>query len=120
MSSTIRILRICQHCQSEFTARTTVTQYCNDTCAKRAYKARKRGDKIEKSDAETTKIKSFPIEQIKAKEFLSVRDICVLLGASRPTVYRLINSGKLTAFKISTKKTIIKRTDIDKLFQPSI
>ena len=117
MSSNIRLNRICQHCNKEFTAKTTVTKYCGQICTKRAYKARIRTQKINKSEIETTTIKAFPIEKIKAKEFLSVSDTCTLLGASRPTVYRLINSGKLIAFRISTKKTIIKRTDLDKLFQ---
>ncbi len=28
MSSNIKLQRICQHCGNEFTAKTTVTQYC--------------------------------------------------------------------------------------------
>ena len=120
MSSNIRITRICQHCKKEFIARTTNTRFCGHNCSRRAYKVKKREAKIEQSQIETGIIRSLPLEQIKAKEFLSVRDLCILLGASRPTVYRLINSGRLMALKLSTKKTIIKRTDIDKLFQVSI
>ena len=48
MSSNIAIQRICQHCGKEFTARTTVTQYCSDDCAKRAYKARIKAAKFGK------------------------------------------------------------------------
>ena len=50
MSSNIRVQRICQFCGKEFTARTTVTKYCSDVCAKRAYKARKRTEKVEISN----------------------------------------------------------------------
>ena len=47
MSSNIRLQKTCQHCGNRFTAKTTVTQFCSDTCAKRAYKQRKRDAKIE-------------------------------------------------------------------------
>ena len=62
MSSNIEVLKICQHCEMEFTARTTVTKYCGDACAKRAYKARKRVEKVEQSNKETVQIKKQPIK----------------------------------------------------------
>ena len=47
MSSNIRVPKICQHCGTEFIAKTTVTKFCTDNCAKRAYKVRKRNEKID-------------------------------------------------------------------------
>lgn len=117
MSSNIKVQRICQHCGIEFTARTTVTKHCSDNCAKRAYKARKRAEKVESSDRETFIIKTRPMEELKAKEFLSVRDVSNLIGCSRQTVYNLINSGQLKATNILKKKTIIRRSDIDILIK---
>ena len=73
MSSKIKIQRVCQYCEQEFTAKTTVTKYCSHKCNQRAYKAKKRAEKVEKSNTETTRIKSQPIEQLKAKEFLTVK-----------------------------------------------
>ena len=116
MSSNIRIQRICQHCGGEFTARTTVTRYCSDDCAKRAYKARKRAENVDKSNRETFQYKTKPIEDIKAKEYLSVREASILLGCSKQTVYTLINTGRLKAKNILRKKTIIRRSEIDQLF----
>ncbi|MEQ1586545.1 MAG: helix-turn-helix domain-containing protein [Cyclobacteriaceae bacterium] len=116
MSSKIRIKRICQHCGNEFEARTTVTKFCGDTCAKRAYKVRLREGKISSSNAETLKIASRPIEDIRAKEFLTVRDVATLLNSSRQTVYTLINTGCIKAVNIAQRKTMIKRSEIDKLF----
>jgi len=115
MSSNIKVQRICQHCGCEFTARTTVTRYCSDNCAKRAYKVRKRAEKVIYSNRETYNIKTKPIEEIKAKEFLSVREASKLIGCSRQTIYTLINTGQLKAKNILTKKTIIRRTEIDRL-----
>ena len=116
MSSKIRVKRICQHCGNEFEARTTVTKYCGDNCAKRAYKVRLREGKIESSNAETLKIVNKPVDDIKAKEFLTVRDVATLLNSSRQTVYTLINTGSIKAVNIAQRKTIIKRSEIDKLF----
>lgn len=116
MSSNIRLKRICQHCGIEFEAKTTVTQYCSDVCAKRAYKARQRGKQIEVSNIETRRIVMKPIEEIKAKEFLTVRDVAKLLNCSRQTIYNLINSGKLKATNLLKKKTLVRRVDIDRLF----
>lgn len=119
MSSNIKIQRICQHCGNEFTARTTVTQYCSDTCSKRAYKARLKAGKVDVSNKETQRIKSQPIEELKAKEFLSVTQVSKLIGCSRQNVYKLINAGKLRATNILEKKTIVKRSALDELFKES-
>jgi len=112
MSSNIQVQRICQHCNKEFTARTTVTKFCSTDCAKKAYKVRIRKEKIEVSNQETKKIISKPIEEIKAKEFLSVSDVAKLIGCSRQAVYNMINSKRLYAVNLMEKKTIINRNDL--------
>jgi predicted DNA-binding transcriptional regulator AlpA len=116
MSSNIKVQRICQYCGSEFTARTTVTMYCSDRCSKAAYKARIRDKKVQRSNTETKQIKTKPIEELKAKEFLSVTDVSKLIGCSRQNVYKLINTGKLKATNILERKTIIRRCDLDSIF----
>ncbi len=117
MSSNIQVQRICQHCGTEFTARTTVTKYCSHRCGSLANKAKKRAEKVQKSNTETKQIKTKPIEELKAKEFLTVSDVSKLIGCSRQNVYKLINTGKLKATNILEKKTIVRRCDLDKLFK---
>lgn len=117
MSSNIKVQRICQHCGAEFTARTTVTKYCSHRCGSAAIKALKRAEKIQKSNNETKKEKARPIEELKAKEFLTVSEVSKLIGCSRQNVYKLINSNKLKATNLLEKKTIIRRCDIDDLFK---
>ena len=117
MSSNIFIQRICEHCSKEFTARTTVTKFCSDSCAKRAYKARLKAEKIKKSNTETLKVKNKPIEELKAKEFLSVKDIALLLGCSTRTAYRLIDKGKIRAVNLSERLTRVKRSELNKLME---
>lgn len=116
MSSNIKVQRICKHCGQEFTARTTTTQYCGSACAKRARKAQLRSAKIEASNAETLQIKTRPIEEIKAKEFLTVRDAATLLNCSVRSVYNHIDSGQIKAVNLAQRITRIRRSDLDKLF----
>jgi excisionase family DNA binding protein len=117
MSSKIEIQRICQYCKQEFTARTTVTKYCSHKCNQRAYKARKRAEKAMQSNTETTRIKNQPIEQLKAKEFLTVREVSQLLNCSLRTAYYYIKSGTIKAVNLGQRMTRVKRTEIDKLFK---
>lgn len=116
MSSNIRITRVCEYCQNEFTAQTTRTRYCSHKCNSRHYKALQKGKKIEASNQKTEKHMSRDIEVIKSKEFLTVTDLAKLLNCSTRTVYNLINRGELKAVKVSERKTLIKRSEIDKLF----
>lgn len=116
MSTTIRIQRICQHCGKEFTAKTTVTQYCSDPCAKRAYKARQRAAKVEQSNQETQKIRNKPVEDLKAKEFLTVREVATLLNCSIRSVYYYIQEGTIRALNLGQRITRIRRSDLDGMF----
>ncbi len=116
MSSNIEIQRICQYCEKEFTARTTVTLYCSNVCTRKAYKARIKAAKIEASNKETLKIKSKPIEDLKAKEFLTVGEVAKLLNCSKRTAYYYIQAGTINAFNIGQRMTRVKRSDIDHLF----
>jgi excisionase family DNA binding protein len=119
MSSNIRVQRICQNCGKEFTAKTTVTKYCGDDCAKRAYKKRKKEEKIAQSNTETAVIKTLPILEIQEKEFLSLEEAATLLGVSRTTLYRMRRDGSLK-FGAVGKKKVISRKSIDQLVNPNL
>ena len=116
MSSNIRVPKICQHCGTEFIAKTTVTQYCGDNCAKRAYKKRQRDAKLQEVAPTAIQKQEFIQEQVNEKDFHSIAETCKLLGASRMTLYRQIKNGNIQAAKIG-RRTIIKRAAIEKLFQ---
>jgi len=115
MSSNIRVQRICQHCHTEFTAKTTVTQYCSDKCSKRAYKERIKVGKIDRSNKETSSIVNKNLESVKQQEYLTVRDASILIGCSTKTIYRLIDKRELTASNLAERMTRIRRSEIDKL-----
>lgn len=117
MSSKIEIQRICQYCEQEFTARTTVTKYCSHKCGSADYKARKRAEKVKQSNTETKQIKNQPIEELKAKEFLTVREVARLLNCSVRSAYYYIESGTIKAVNLGQRITRVKRSEIDKLFE---
>lgn len=117
MSSNIKVQRICQHCGKEFTAKTTTTRYCSHRCASLAYKARKRAEKVGRSKTETIQMKNQAIEQLKAKEFLTVKEVALLLSCSTRTVYYYIESGAIPATNLGERMLRVKRSDIDNLFQ---
>jgi excisionase family DNA binding protein len=117
MSSKIEVQRICQHCNNEFTARTTVTRFCSHRCASAAHKQKIRAGKVEQSNKETQQIKTQSIEELKAKEFLTVREVARLLNCSVRSTYYYIESGTIKAVNLGQRITRVKRTEIDKLFQ---
>ena len=101
------------YCGEIFIAKTTVTKYCSDNCAKRAYKNRKRQEKLQTVDTSSSTVS---VNGIQSQDFLSIQDACKLLGTSRWTIYRMIDRNQLTAAKLG-RRTIIRRMEIDKLFQ---
>lgn len=48
------------------------------------------------------------------KYMLTVRETAKILGVSFHTVYKLINSGDLSAVKISKRRTVVKAEEIEK------
>jgi excisionase family DNA binding protein len=118
MSSNITVVRVCEYCGDKFNAKTTVTKYCSSKCNRAYYKRRIRNQKIEVSNRQTASLLHSHFDLIQSKEFLTVKDLSVLLNSSRQTIYNLINSGKIRAINILTKKTLIPRSEVDKLFLP--
>ena len=123
MSSNISIQKVCEYCGKDFTAKTTVTRCCSDDCAKKAYKARKRAEKINNA-IEVVEVKKQkkvkPIEDLKEREFLTAKEVSILLNCSVRTVYYYISNGIIEATNLGNRLTRIKRSNIDKLFNDNL
>ena len=132
MSSNIKIPKYCQYCGQAFVAQTTTTRYCSKTCNSRHYKQIKREEKVQATLKEQIKsvtsanserlqsLQSLPIPtgnfiNLRDKEFLSVQETAVLLGASRWTIQRMILRKEIKVAKLG-RRTIIPRSEIDNLF----
>lgn len=123
MSSNISIQKVCEYCGKDFTAKTTVTRCCSDDCAKKAYKARKRAEKINNA-IEVVEVKKQkkvkPIEDLKEREFLTAKEVSILLNCSVRSVYYYISNGIIEATNLGNRLTRIKRSNIDKLFNDNL
>ncbi len=111
MSSNIRIQKVCLHCQSVFTAKTTVTKFCSDRCAKLNYKLRQRNEQIESSKEEsrnqvTAKISGGLIsskEPSIKKMLVNVEELAIVIGMSRRTIFNLLEDKKFPRIRIGRK-----------------
>lgn len=121
MSSNIEIGKICVWCKESFVAKTTSTKYCSHRCNSKAYKAQKRDEKLKEAKRQTFhEIQAQSIQDFSAKEYLKVSEVSMLLGLCRQSIYNLIYNGQLKASKISNRITLIKRSDIDKMFNAAM
>ena len=115
MSSNIIIPKICTFCKKAFISKTTVTKFCSLQCAQRAYKQKKRTEKIVKSQVEEyEKSAGIDLNAIQAKEFLSIKEACLLLGISRMSLHRYIKK-KLIKPTTLGGRIIIQRKSINNL-----
>lgn len=119
MSSNIRITRVCLFCGVDFEAKTTVTLYCSMTCNRKHYKLKIKQEKIGISDLQIKTTKNKVTLELREMEFLTVKNASILLRCNKQTIYNMINSGKLLASNLQVKKTLIKRSEIDKFFNLS-
>ncbi len=117
MSSNIKVKRICEYCNSDFIAQTTTTRYCSKKCNTAQYKAKARAIKVSQSNTETKRIRNKPIQDIQVKEFLTVKDVSILLDCSARTVYRLIENKTLNAVNLAKRITRINRYDVNDLLR---
>jgi len=117
MSSNFTVQRRCEHCNKRFNAKTTVTRFCSKLCNKRQLKAKERNEKIGAEKQQSIILSAQVVESVQSNEFLDTRKAALLLGVSRNLIYHLINTGKLNAYNLSIRRTIILKRDIDSLFE---
>jgi DNA-binding transcriptional regulator YiaG len=116
MSSKIRIVKICEYCKNEFVARTTVTNCCSDTCAKRFYKVKIKNDKIAHAELKT-EIRRQPknfitedqIKVINSKQCLTLKEAAFILNISPLTLRRWTLTGKMSSKKIGKKHSYMRK-----------
>jgi predicted DNA-binding transcriptional regulator AlpA len=105
------------HCKQTFNAKTTVTRFCGKLCNKRFNAAKQRNEKIEAENLQPIILSAQVMQSVKNIEFLDTQKAALLLGVSRNFIYHLINTGKLVAYNLSIRRTIILKNDIEQLFQ---
>ena len=115
-ASKIPFKKVCEWCGQEFYAKKVTTRYCCKKCNEHAYKAKLRHTQIQLVAQEYKEtVLDKPIKYLQEKPYLTVKETAAVLGLTRMTVYNLIYSGMLTAARISSRLTLIKREDIDSM-----
>lgn len=113
-TSKFKVLRTCEFCSKEFYAQKVTTRFCCKRCNELAYKQRRRQKQIVEAEA---RVLQKPIEEVGNKEFLSLHETSVLFGITKRSVYNLIYNGVLQAFKLTSRLTIVRKTDIERIFE---
>ena len=114
MSSNIRINKICKHCGEVFVAKTFKTQFCSHSCNSKDYKKREKIRKIEesqeeyKSNLKNSKSESMNMEELKSKIYLSIAEVCLLVGMSDSTIRKFVKEGRLKTIRLGKKHLILK------------
>ena len=121
MSSNIRINKVCQHCNKVFIAKTTVTKFCSDQCAKSNYKKRQKDARIEVSQADTeqqlleSKQQGRSVSRDNSAEMVGTGGLSAATGLSERTIFRLIKDPAFPKVKIGKRLLFKKDAVIDYL-----
>jgi len=120
MSSNIRIKKVCKNCGELFTARTTVTQCCSDTCAKAYYK------KQVKEEKRISAVKETSLQVLQKgepglshqrsndgikKEFISRIELSAITGLSERTIFRLMKDDGFPRLKIG-RRVLFRKDEV--------
>jgi excisionase family DNA binding protein len=117
MSSKILIPKICTLCEKPFIAKTTVTKFCSHNCSRAAWKQQHKTSKVLTAQKEEyDKAEGINYKIIQSKEFLSVKEACLLLGISRTSLNRYMTQGRIIPIRLG-KRVIIHRKSINNLLK---
>ena len=106
----MEVRKICQWCGKPFIAKKTTTCYCSHQCSNLGYKGR-----IRERKRQMRKMQELlqPKQAAEGQDFFSFAQAAKLMGVTRQYVYKLVKESKLRASRISEKKSLIRRADIE-------
>ena len=58
-----------------------------------------------------------PVSELQQQEYLTFSKAAILLGCTRQYVYKLVEHGKLPASRLSSRMALVRRSDIEKMFE---
>ena len=102
--------RKCAHCGKVFTTNSGMQKYCSEECAEQAKESRKKRQRDFFCAVE-------PVMGLQQQEYLTFSKAAILLGCTRQYVYKLVEQGKLPASRLSSRMALVRRGDIEKMFE---
>ena len=117
-TSKMKIKKVCEWCGTTFYAQKLTTRFCSHRCNNFAYKEAVRQKRIQEVETKVqTVISEQPISDLKDKEYLSFKEVATLLRLSKQAIYKMVYTGKLQAFRISSRLSFIRRGDINQMLE---
>ena len=113
MASNIDIQKKCEWCGKLFIAHKTSTRCCSHRCANLAYKEKTRQKRV--SEFQSMVNEQIVKDESIDKEFFTPSEAAKYIGISRATFYRYLETNLIKAVQLK-RKTIIRESDIDALF----
>lgn len=102
--------RKCALCGREFVPNSGTQKYCSEECAEQAKEVKKKRQR--------DFLRAFePVMELQQQEYLTFSKAAILLGCTRQYVYKLVEQGKLPASRLSSRMALIRRSDIEKMFE---
>ena len=104
----MRKTRKCAFYGKEFSCNSGSQKYCSEHCAEaaKAQRKKKQQDFIKAVE---------PVIDIASQEYLTFSKAAILMGCTRQYVYKLVNEGKLSASRISSRMAFIRKADIEQM-----
>ena len=102
--------RKCAYCGKVFATNSGMQKYCSEECATAAKETKK---KIQRDFLRAIE----PVMEIHQQEYLTFSKAAILLGCTRQYVYKLVEQGKLPASRLSNRMALVRKSDIEKMFE---
>ena len=102
--------RKCAYCGKVFTTNSGMQKYCSEECAEQAKETKKKRQRDFLRAVE-------PVMEVQQQEYLTFSKAAVLLGCTRQYVYKLVEQGKLPASRLSSRMALVRKCDIEKMFE---
>lgn len=102
--------RKCAYCGKVFTTNSGMQKYCSEECAEQAKETKKKRQRDFLRSVE-------PVMELQQQEYLTFSKAAILLGCTRQYVYKLVEQGKLPASRLSSRMALVRKSDIEKMFE---
>ena len=121
MSSNISIIKICEYCRQEFTAKKVTSRCCSHRCNSQLYKQTLREEKVKTAVKETKQLQTgiklntgIDYTSLETKEMLTINEACLILNITHVTLRRWIKDSIISSSRIG-KKHLIRRSHLNGL-----
>ena len=110
ISKSMRPTRKCEFCGKTFVPRSGMQKYCSEECQAEAKRLRKKRQQDLINGIE-------PIMELQHQEYLTFSKAAILMGCTRQYIYKLVANGKLKASRLSSRMALVRKADIEKMFE---